>query len=345
MPINVLVSGLNGTVAQSILKALKASGLSITTFGCDISPYGPGLYRVDQAFLVPPYTHPDYEAQIIELLASHRIDCWLPGVEAELVTLAARREVIERATGCRIFVNSPEVLAITQDKYLTACWLAEHGCSFPRSTIHQDLDQLAAFSDEVGFPLVVKPRRGSASRHVYVVQSAPELEYWLEKVPDPVVQEYLGTPDEEYTCGAFVDARGELKGVATLRRSLANGSTANAISLSVPDVEAEVARIVTALGVRGSCNVQLRRNKEGFPTAFEINARFSSSVSIRAHFGFNEVEATLRSFLLGEELPRMTIRSGVAMRYVNEVYIERHELQSFKDTGEHRPQSTLEANF
>lgn len=345
MPYNVLVSGLNGTVAQSILKALKASGLDVVTFGADINPYSPGLYRVDRAFLVLPFTHPDYMAQMSDLLHRHRIDVWLPGVEAELESLAARRPALEAATGCRIVANEPEILAITQDKFFTARWLAEHGCSYARSTIAREPEAIADFASEVGFPMLLKPRRGSTSRHVYVVRSAPELAYWIEKVPDPVIQEYLGSPDEEYTCGAFVDAQGVLKGVATLRRSLSNGSTGNAIVRSVPDVEDEVARIVTQLGVRGSCNVQLRRNREGRPTAFEINARFSSSVSIRAHFGFNEVEATLRSFLMGQELPPMSIRPGVAMRYVNEVYVEAEDCQRLVDTGTHRPSSLIESNF
>lgn len=345
MPINVLVSGLNGTAAQSILKALKASGLPVRTFGCDINPYSPGLHRVDQAFLVLPYTHPDYRAQVTDLLCRYRIDVWLPGVESELLSLATARESFEAATGCRIVVNDPEVLAITQDKYSTACWLADHGCSAPCSALPKEPPAVEAFLDEVGFPVVLKPRRGASSRHVHVVSSAAELDYWLEQVPDPVLQEYLGSPDEEYTCGAFVDATGELKGVATLRRSLANGSTSTAVALSVPDVEGEVARIVTRLGVRGSCNVQLRRNRQGHPTAFEINARFSSSVSIRAHFGFNEVEATLRSFMRGEPVGPMAIRPGVAMRYVNEVYVEAHEFQVLQQTGEHRPRSSLEGNF
>lgn len=345
MPLNVLVSGLNGTAAQSILKALNASGLDVATFGCDINPYSPGLYRVDHAFLVRPFRDPGYLPQMIDLLRRHRIDAWLPGVEPELESLAERRAEIEASTGCRVLVDAPEILRVTQDKYCTACWLAEHGCSYAASTVTRAPGELAAFAAQVGFPLLVKPRRGASSRDVHVVHSAPELDYWLERIPGLVVQEYLGSPDEEYTCGAFVDAAGVLKGVATLRRSLANGSTANAVVAPVPDVEAEVARIVTALGVRGSCNVQLRRNRQGRPTAFEINARFSSSVSIRAHFGFNEVEATLRSFVMGEDLPPMRARSGVAMRYVNEVYVEAGEFQALQQSGEHRPSSRLETNF
>ncbi|HBN09886.1 MAG TPA: hypothetical protein DD435_14990 [Cyanobacteria bacterium UBA8530] len=118
-----------------------------------------------------------------------------------------------------------------------------------------------------------------------------------------------------------------------------------AIADAFPEVEAEVEKIVSALKPVGSCNVQLRINKKGKPTAFEINARFSSSVAIRAHFGFNEVEATLRSFLFGEEIKALSLRKGVAMRYFNEVYIEREEMDNILVRGESRPFSKIEEHF
>lgn len=343
MSIRVLVTGANSTVAQSIIKALKASALDVTIAACDINPYSAGLYRVHQAFLVKPYTDPGYEAQMLELLKAQRIDVLLPGVEAELQALAERRDRWEAETGCRIVVNSRALLDITQDKYLTACFLRANGCSAPESTIEVEQDKLAAFVSRVGFPLIVKPRRGATSRHVHLVRDAAELKACLERVPGPVVQEYLDS--EEYTCGVFVDAGGALKGVATLQRMMANGITGTAIVDTFPDVEDEVRRVVLALGLRGSCNIQMRRDRKGRPTTFEVNARFSSSVAIRAHFGFNEAEATLRSFILGEEVPELRCRPGIAMRYVNEIYAEASEIQALLADGRRVPSSVVEANF
>ncbi|MGE5708491.1 MAG: ATP-grasp domain-containing protein, partial [Bacteroidota bacterium] len=329
----ILVTGANSTVAHSILKGLRASGLPAETFGCDINPYSPGLYRVDHAFLVKPFTDPAYEAQMLSILREHRIDLLLPAVEGELQSLADRKEAWERETGCRILVNSREVLDITQDKYETARFLGARGCRVPDSAIIPE--EIAALIERVGFPLIVKPRRGATSKHVYQVQTPEELWARFSEVPNPVVQEYL--PGEEYTCGVFVDAQGTLKGIATIQRTLANGITMTALVDSFPEVEAEVRRVVEAVRPIASCNIQLRSDREGKPTTVEINARFSSSVAIRAHFGFNEVEATLRSFLLHEAVPPMHCRPGVAMRYVNEVYIEKEECQHLLTRGHHLP--------
>jgi len=342
MSIRVLVTGVNSTTAQSIIKALRASGLPVEIFGCDINPYSSGLYRVDRGFLVKPFTDPGYEAQMLEILQRYRIDALLSGIDAELLSLAERKSAWEAKTGCRILVNQPSLLKITLDKYETARFLKAHGCSAPASALETELRPLI---DQVGFPLVIKPRRGASSRHVYVVHSEAELFERLRQVPHPVVQEYLGSPEEEYTCGAFVDANGTLKGIATLQRTLMAGSTHTAIVGHFPDVEQEVRRVIAALRPMGSCNVQLRRNRQGRPTTFEINARFSSSVSIRAHFGFNEVEAALRSLVLGQEVPEMRCRPGVAMRYANEVYAEQTMVQALLDSGEHQPASVVEQHF
>ncbi|MDB5097200.1 MAG: hypothetical protein JWM80_1621 [Cyanobacteria bacterium RYN_339] len=345
MPVNVLVTGANSTVAQSIIKALKSSPLDVRLYGTDINPFSPGLYRVHEGFLVKPYADPGYEAQMLELMASRRIDVLLPAVEGELQQLAERRAAWEDASGARVIVNAPALLDVAQDKYRTACFLAEHGCNAPASMVDTRPTALADFAARVGFPLIVKPRRGATSRHVHVVHTLPELLDCVARVPGPVVQEHLGSIEEEYTCGVFVDRHGTLQGVATLRRAMANGITSTAVVESVPDVEAEVARIVAALKPRASCNVQLRRNRDGQPTAFEVNARFSSSVAIRAHFGFNEVEATIRSFVLGEEVGPLVCRPGIAMRYVNEVYADASDVAALMSRGQHASMGIVEANF
>ena len=71
----------------------------------------------------------------------------------------------------------------------------------------------------------------------------------------------------------------------------------------------------------GSLNVQLRDGPRG-PIPFEVNARFSGTTAVRAHFGFNEPEMFLKTWVLGEPCPEPAIRKGIAMRYLEEVFID-----------------------
>lgn len=346
MPIKILMTGVNSTVTQSIIKAFNATQHDIRFYGCDINPYSPGLYRVHHAFLVKPYLDPEYESQMLGILKEQEIDVMIPGVEGELQFLASRKEHWEAETACRILVNPQRVVDITQDKYRTVRFLADHGCRYPESCIVVDEEHLREFAERVGFPMIVKPRRGACSRHVYQVKTMEELLSAVKVVPNPVIQEYLSDgSDEEFTCGVFVDVHGHLKGIATIKRTLANGITHTAIVDHFPDVEAEVRRLVEALKPQGSCNIQMRRDRQGRPTTFEINARFSSSVAIRAHFGFNEPDAALRSFYLGEEVPEMLCHPGIALRYVNEVYLDSAEVAALLSQGHHVPHSSVEEHF
>ena len=107
-----------------------------------------------------------------------------------------------------------------------------------------------------------------------------------------------------------------------MRRELAAGNTYRAWVGDHPDVRREAMAVVRAVGARGPCNVQLRLTERG-PVTFEINPRFSGTTGMRAHFGYNEVEMALRSFVLGETLSPPQVREGVALRFWEETYLEK----------------------
>ena len=71
----------------------------------------------------------------------------------------------------------------------------------------------------------------------------------------------------------------------------------------------------------GSLNIQLMRGECG-PVPFELNARFSGTTAVRAHFGFNEPAMALRSLYFCEDVANPTIRTGVCLRYNEEVFLD-----------------------
>jgi carbamoyl-phosphate synthase large subunit len=99
-----------------------------------------------------------------------------------------------------------------------------------------------------------------------------------------------------------------------------------------PEVRAECERIARALRPLGPCNIQLRTGRQG-PTCIEINARFSGTTPIRAHFGFNEVDAFLRNHVLGETVALPRVTEGVAMRYWNELYVTANAYDALERDG------------
>jgi len=72
----------------------------------------------------------------------------------------------------------------------------------------------------------------------------------------------------------------------------------------------------------------------GRAVCFEINVRFSGTTPVRARFGFNDVEAALRHYVLAEaavDLPLIT--NGIALRYWNEAYVSTEAKTQFDQFG------------
>ncbi len=318
--LNVLVTGAGGPLGQSVMKAVRQSDLPCRLLATDRNPLSVGFYWADAHEVLPSAEEPAYLPTLATICRREAVDAVLIGSEGEMLALASAREGFERETGARVIVSSPEVLRISTDKWETAQFLAAHGLAHPRSALPEQREALETLIAEAGFPLIIKPRHSSGSRGLHKVPGRRELELLLQLVPQPVVQEYLQPDEEEYTVATFVDGDGVPQGAIVMWRELAAGLTYRARVMEQPEVAAAAQAVAAALRPRGPCNVQLRLTARG-PVTFEINARFSSTTSMRAHFGYNEVEMALRAFVLGERVapPRVTL--GGALRYWEELYV------------------------
>lgn len=343
--INVLVLGVGGNVSQGILKALAHSQLPHRVIGACVSPLSAGLYMVNHGLISPYADDPMFIDWLLDICHREQIHVILTGVEPILTVLAQHEARLRDACGVRCVVSASDVLAIAGDKLATCIWLRDQGFHYPRFADATDTDAVEELVNTCGFPLIAKPRRGKGSSGITVIRDAAALAQ-VQNADNMVIQELLGDVDSEYTAGCFSDGDGVVRGCIVMRRTLENGTTAHAEIGLFPEVRAEALRIVQALRPMGPCNIQLRVMADGRPVCFEINARFSGTTPIRAHFGFNDVEAAIRYYVLDEpayDLPVIT--SGVVLRYWNEVYVDDASLRELQQTGAFRrdePPGTVE---
>ncbi|AKN71687.1 biotin carboxylase [Streptomyces sp. PBH53] len=109
--------------------------------------------------------------------------------EGDLDTAAAVRERL----GCA--GQTPAELARFRDKLTMNRIVAEAGVPTPRFADAPDEHAVRAFADRHGLPVVVKPRRGTASRGVVRLAAAADLPQLAALPPEPrLVQEYC--PDD-----------------------------------------------------------------------------------------------------------------------------------------------------
>ncbi len=319
----VLVSGVGDTVGQALVKTARYSALPCRVLGMDRDEHAVGLRWVDKAFVLPhcSQTGP-YLAETRRICVEEGVRLILPGSEKELEVLSQQSEALRQETGAIVVASPPEVLRIAMNKWETCRFLERAGLNFPRYAKADAPDQIARLIETVGFPLFAKPCRGTGARGAVKIGSRKELDALKATDMEMVVQEYLQPDEEEYSVEAFTLKDGQQVGTICYRRGqLIAGDTYKARILSHPAVEAEALAIAKALRPSGPCNIQLRMTERG-PVAFEINPRFSGGVSMRAHFGYNEVEMSIRDLLLDEPVPAPKLGSGLALRFWEEQYLD-----------------------
>lgn len=320
MKYNIGITGTGSLIGQGIIKSIKNSEYAdqYNLIGFDYFEENVGKHWVDQYYILPDIldetvSEADWLNSLVAKIEAEKLRVLFVGVDFELPILADARAKIEAQTGCSIMVSGANVIEIGNDKYLTYQFLKDNGLFYPETNLPNEVD-----FESLTFPVIVKPRVGARSVGVYKVNSIDELKDSLAKVKEPIIQEYIGNEDSEYTCGLLYLTE-ELQNQIVLKRSLKQGNTF--ISEYSDQFSDKIYNYIKAIGKKlkpyGACNLQLRVNKEGNPILFEINPRHSGTTYMRTLFGYNEVIFILK-YLLEKEQISFELKNGKAMRFYEE---------------------------
>ena len=345
--INVLVTGASGGgVGEQITKALRLSDLDLYIITTDVKKTSKGMYDGDKGYVVPYANDDEYISSIIKICDKHNIKVIFPGSEVELSVYSKNRKVFEDR-GILLPINSNKVIDICTDKTKTMAFLEKNNFAFPKSVTIKKLDDI----NQINFsPVVIKPSIGAGgSKDVLIAQTREEVElftkYLLNIYGEFIAQEYVGTPDSEYTVGVLSSLDGKFINSIAVRKSIETAlnnrikirnNTQNAdlgkflvISSGIsegyvdkyPEVTKVCEEISEKIGAKAAINIQCRLYK-GRVYVFEINPRYSGTTSIRAMMGYNEPEIMIKKYILNEKVERnFEYQSGYIARGLIEVPI------------------------
>jgi carbamoyl-phosphate synthase large subunit len=318
------ITGLGSLIGQAIIKSINKSALNndISMVGFDYLPNTVGGQWVGKEFLLPDFykkeaSEQDWLGEIIRIICSEGIKIIFIGLDFELKLFAKYKESIEKNTGCKVMVSNLKVVEIADDKYLTYKFLKDNGFYYPETFLPNEIAE-----GKISFPCILKPRIGSRSRGIFIVNNIQELERKMRQVDNSIIQNLAGSPDLEYTCGVIC-LDGQVKEIIVLRRTLKDGNTETAFfNKDTPGVIYDYIYDVTRkLQPYGACNFQLRLDEKNIPRLFEINVRHSGTTYIRAMFGFNEVEYII-THLMGLKPKKFTLKEGTIKRFYDEAFID-----------------------
>lgn len=292
-----------------------AVGARGRVFGADASPTAPALVFVDEAFNVPSVTDPGYFDVIIELCRQYDIRLVVSLNDLELPLLARERERFEEI-GCTPVVSRTEVIDLCFDKWQTLRFLTDNGLRAPRSFLSVDDAVTALRTGEMSFPVVVKPRWGTASIGIDFAEDEEELRAAFALLQkrlqrtilrdaserDPgkgvIIQERLG--GTEYGLDIVNDLSGNHHAVFVKQKlSMRAGETDRATTVDHPGL-VELGQVIgTALGHVGNldCDVFLDGDEA---TVLEMNPRFGGGYPF-SHLAGANIPAALVAWARGEE--------------------------------------------
>ncbi|HEX3669646.1 MAG TPA: ATP-grasp domain-containing protein, partial [Acidimicrobiia bacterium] len=296
-----------------IVGAFRRAGA--TTIATDVDQLAPALYHADRRALVPRVDDPGYVAALRDLVALHDVRLIVPLTDLDHLELARARDDLG---GAVVLVPGEEAIARCADKFLAHEFFESQGIGSPPTWLPVGLP------DDIGYPVLVKARRGFGSRHIYKAGDARELEFFLGyTTAESMVQAVCrGT---EFSVDVFNDLDGRC--LAAIPRTMIEskgGESIKGMTIKDPELIEFGRRVSEALPIIGPANVQCFREPDGELQVTDVNPRFGGGFPLPTAAGSRYPELALALANGERPEPRFgDFREGVAMtRFFSQVILE-----------------------
>ena len=289
-----------------LLKYFKQQlGADGKIIGADMQPTAPALSAADVRVMVPAVYDSCYVDVLREICVEHDVDVLISLNDLELPILAANKMSFE-SIGVKVLVSSPKVIDICFDKLRTFEYIKSLGLKSPKT--YANLDS-AICAGELHFPVVIKPRWGSASIGIEFVDDMEDLPIIYElirrKISKGILREVSRRDNDfiliqekisgkEYGLDVINDLNGCNVGVSVKQKlSMRAGETDKAVTID----NAELRRIGEVIGINlahiGNLDCDILE-MNGSYYVLELNPRFGGGFPFSYEAGVNLPKAIIR---------------------------------------------------
>ena len=339
--IPILIAGVGSAgTGREIMKALKISTQKYKIIATDMKNNSLGLFDTAYRYVVPPASSEKYIISLLDICKKENVKIIIPGSDIELEKISQNFNIFAE-NNIQVLANPRKVIKLCSDKFELANFLNKKGIICPKHLLYENEKDV----DEIGtFPLIIKPKSGGGSKNVFLAQDKQETIFfanYLKKYnAEPIIQEYVGNHEEEYTIGILYADKGKLLTSIAMKRLLTGGLSTKqtmiipktkkkyVISSGISqgfiddfkDIRKMAEKIARILEADGPINVQCRKTDQGI-IPFEINPRFSGTTNARALLGHNEPDMLCKFRLFGETPQKIEHKFGYVIRDLTEKYI------------------------
>ena len=306
---NILLScvGRRTYLVEYFRHELQGKGL---IYGADESSFAPALKNCDKSFIVPSVHSNNYIDKLLNICKDNKINIIVSLNDLELPILARNKKLF-LANGVNVIISDIEIIEICNDKWKTFQFVKSIGIPTPNSFLNPIKAIQSIKQKESCFPLIVKPRLGSASFGLKVVNDVVELHSAFESCKYLISKSYLASffqrkdtviiqsfiKGYEYGVDIFNDLSGNYHGsICKKKISMRAGETDKATTIYNKKLAEYAKKIALNLKHIGNLDCDFLENENGF-FLLELNARFGGGYPFSHLAGGNLVKALLQSIL------------------------------------------------
>lgn len=319
---NILLTSVGRRVSlvKFFKEALEGDGY---VYSADCDPTAPALYVSDKSFLVPRVNDKDYIPFIIEKCRKENIKLVVPLIDPELPILARERDTFLKE-GIIPLISTYEKVMIGYDKLLTYKYLIENSLPTPKTIYYKDDNDINL--NMINFPIIIKPRYGSASIGVQKCEDVQDVEFYARKISEPILQEFLH--GDEITIDILCDFEGNPISIVQRKRiKVRGGEVERGITIKDSNLFSLTLELIMKLKPIGVINIQCFHTLDGFYFT-EINPRFGGGYPLTYYAGVNFPKIIIKLVKQEKIEPLLdNYKEGLLMlRYDEGIYISEDNL-------------------
>ena len=301
---------------QAFKKAAEELDVDLTIVGADITESAPALFFCDETKIVCRIKEPEYIPQLLEICETEKIDCLIPTIDTDLLLLAENKQKFENM-GTKVLISAVDKVKLCRDKRYTADYFMSVGLKSP-----VPVDDVAKYT--FGYPAFIKPKDGSSSVDAYKVNNAEDLETYVKKVQDYIIQPFVS--GREFTIDIFCDYEGNPVFITPRERLAVRAGEVLKTRIHQDDTMIqEMLKLVADYKPCGQITVQLIQDEQtGDNYYIEINPRFGGGAPLSMKAGADSAKAVIR-MLCGEKLdymPKAARDKAVYSRFDQSICVE-----------------------
>jgi len=308
MDINILFIGgaKRVSIANHFKRTAAGMGHNVSIFSYELDEMVP-IASVGTVIIGLKWKDPDLLPDLKQNIEKFKINIVLAFVDPAIQVISELKELCPEVF---IPVCDPELCSILFDKILSAQWFAGHGIRQP---------DFYTTPDSIQYPVILKPRYGSASKGTVICKSQNELP--CADLSQYLISRYI-SDHTEYSVDCYVSRTGEVTSVVPrIRLETSGGESVKSMTIKDESIIRESHKILESDDYRGPITIQfIKDNTTGDTYVMEINPRLGGGVVTSIGAGSGIIKMILDEYLGKTIKPFSGWRDNTIMaRYFNEV--------------------------